>query len=183
MGVLSAYVAVKFVQYLSTPFERWDAFKMGLIDKEGKKLRAPKTPAEREEFSSWMNLIRNTKRCVQKFPGGKSLVASLATAYLLLRDSKETEFSSDQYRELLREGGFNVPTLLLTEEEEPDLVPGTILVRPGLLADHLEERGIGPIIEAKRVIPGDFVLGLRTVTLIDTADREIQACVTDLCQG
>ena len=35
-GILDAFVAYKFVKLLSTPFDKTDAYKLGIIDEKGK---------------------------------------------------------------------------------------------------------------------------------------------------
>ena len=35
-GVIDIYLVYQFLRRLATPFEKWDAYKTGVIDKEGK---------------------------------------------------------------------------------------------------------------------------------------------------
>lgn len=91
---LSVYVAIKFVSALVTPFKEWKAYKLGLINADGDKIRDPATDEERKQFTTWMNLIRNVKRLLVKVPGGQSKIASFAVAYALLKDSIEKEANS-----------------------------------------------------------------------------------------
>ena len=86
---ISIVIAIKFVSQLAKPFEEWKAYKLGLIDIDGNKIRDPKTTEEKRQFTAWMNLIRNLKRMLVKLPGGRSQIASLAVAFMMLKDSIE----------------------------------------------------------------------------------------------
>ena len=88
MGVVSGFVSLKFIQLLTKPFQKWDAYKMGLIDKKGFKIRDAKNKNEEKEFASWMNIIRKIKIMLEKFaPGGRvAALSSFAAALYLLKE-------------------------------------------------------------------------------------------------
>ena len=78
---------------LVTPFEQTDAYKMGIIDKNGKVLRKAKTLTTGKEKDSYTLLHRfvfNLKRLVNLIPGGKSKLGTYAAALgLLLKEQKD----------------------------------------------------------------------------------------------
>jgi len=74
------------IKKLSTPFEEWPAFEMGLIDDNGKKLKEPKSFKERDAWTVFDRFIANLKRIMQRFVG-KSRFAAVATSAFLLKDS------------------------------------------------------------------------------------------------
>jgi len=78
-----------FLKRLTTPFDETDAFKLGIIDERGKKIKDPKTKEEELSFSSYNRLIFNIKKLIEKIPGGKSRLASYAAALYLIRESQE----------------------------------------------------------------------------------------------
>jgi hypothetical protein len=86
---ISIVIAIKFVSQLAKPFEEWKAYQLGLIDADGNKIRDPQTAEEKRQFTAWLNLIRNLKRMLVKLPGGRSQIASLAVAFMMLKDSIE----------------------------------------------------------------------------------------------
>lgn len=59
------------------PFEKWEAYKLGIIDKEGKIKRAPKNLKEKSAFTPLDNVISQIKRLIPK-----RLWYLLTTAYL-----------------------------------------------------------------------------------------------------
>lgn len=92
MGVLSragdlAYT-LRFLRLLTTKFEDTSAFKYGLIDAEGKKLRSPKTSEEKSSYNSFHRLVFNLKKLLAKVPGGSSKFASYASALFLLKEKE-----------------------------------------------------------------------------------------------
>lgn len=98
---LSIFIAIKFVSQLAKPFDEWKAYEMGLIDIDGNKIKEPKTPEEKKQFSSWLNLIRNLKRMLVKLPGGRSQIASLAVAFMMLKDGIERKSGQKISKEAL----------------------------------------------------------------------------------
>lgn len=83
-------IAFKVLYMLVTPFEKTDAFKLGIIDKDGvalKKVQDLKTDEEKAAYSYLTRLVFNLKRLIGKLPGGKTQIASLAAAYFLVKES------------------------------------------------------------------------------------------------
>ena len=87
-GVIDLYLAYRFLKNLVLPFEKWDAFKAGVIDKDGAILipKKDRTPEQRASFGYFDLIGMNLKKLLGKLPGGKSAIASYAAALLLLRE-------------------------------------------------------------------------------------------------
>jgi hypothetical protein len=94
------------VRRLATPFKEWEAFKLGIIDENGKVLKKRKDltlAAERKAFGVFDVMILNIKKLLAKVPGGSTRIASYAAALYLIREwnhfsdsSMLTEDISDQ---------------------------------------------------------------------------------------
>lgn len=86
-------ITYRVIKMLVTPFEQTDAYKMGIIDKNGKVLRKAKTLTTGKEKDSYTLLHRfvfNLKRLVNLIPGGKSKLGTYAAALgLLLKEQKD----------------------------------------------------------------------------------------------
>lgn len=78
--------AFRFVRLLVQKWENTDAFKLGLIDKNGKTINKAKLPAERAAYTYFHRLVFNIKRLIGRIPFGKSALASWATALFLLKE-------------------------------------------------------------------------------------------------
>jgi hypothetical protein len=87
-GVVDLAAIYMFLKRLVTPFEQWDAYKTGLIDKNGKVIvdKADRTPEQNKSFGYFDRLVANLKKLLGKIPGGKTRIASFAAALLLLRE-------------------------------------------------------------------------------------------------
>jgi hypothetical protein len=83
--------AYQFLRRLVTPFVKTDAYKLGIIDKEGNNL-IPKsdftTDDQRNAYTYFNVLIFNLKKLLGKLPFGKTALASFAAAVLLLREER-----------------------------------------------------------------------------------------------
>ncbi|CAB5220868.1 hypothetical protein UFOVP247_49 [uncultured Caudovirales phage] len=87
MAIMDIYMIYQFIRKLVTPFTEMPAYRLGIIDNQGKflKQRAQFTQAEQQACTYFDILIINLKRLIAKVPGGKSQLASYAAALLLTR--------------------------------------------------------------------------------------------------
>lgn len=89
MQLLDAAATYLFLNKLVTPFEKWDACKLGIIDHEGNVLKSRNdltTSAEKKAFGYFDILAVNLKKLLAKVPGGKTALGSYAAALLLLKE-------------------------------------------------------------------------------------------------
>jgi len=93
-SAVNLFVALKFVKLLATPWKDWEAFKLGLIDNSGNKIKKAETSEEKSAMSIFHILTKNVKRLLEKIPFGKSKLATYATALYLIRE----EYGDDSYR-------------------------------------------------------------------------------------
>ena len=79
----------RFIKKLSTPFNKWRAFKHGIIDSDGNILKSRDDLTSRNERDSFTNfdlLVLNMKKTIAKLPGGQSRLASYAAALYLIKE-------------------------------------------------------------------------------------------------
>jgi hypothetical protein len=88
MDLVSTYLSYRLVKLLGTPFENWEAFKLGIIDSKGKIIKEPETSEEKRSFTSFERIIKNIKIAISKLVGYSKAAAILSTIYLL-RDNVE----------------------------------------------------------------------------------------------
>ena len=93
MGIIASigniYFVYQFLKKLVTPFEKTEAFKLGIIDKDGKilkKRRDLETTAEKGAYNLSDTLVWNLKKIMGKIPFGKSKLASYAAALWLIKE-------------------------------------------------------------------------------------------------
>jgi hypothetical protein len=91
-NLVDLYVVYRILRRLTQPFTDWQAFKLGVIDADGKILKKPqdrRTQAEQESLTTFDVLIMNLKKLIQQLPLGKTKIASYAAALLLIKEEKE----------------------------------------------------------------------------------------------
>jgi hypothetical protein len=88
-SIINAIIAYNIIKDMSTPFDKTNAFKLGVIDKNGKIL-VPKSERTREQNQSIPSLLTvlawNLKKILSKVGIGRSTIASFTSAILLLRE-------------------------------------------------------------------------------------------------
>ena len=101
-------ITYRVIKMLVTPWKQHDAYKLGIIDDNGKVLRKAKTLKSAKEKDSYTILHRfvfNLKRLLGLLPGGKSKFASYATALALLikenKDINAVELERGLYKHLI----------------------------------------------------------------------------------
>lgn len=104
---------------MARPFNEWAAYNMGLIDEKGKKIKDAKTDDEKDQFSRFMNIVRNIKRTVNKLSGSaETKLGNLLVGAALLREHvSESEPRVDP---------DNFPFMFLRELEPKYLKAGEI---------------------------------------------------------
>lgn len=98
-SVFNAFVAYQFLKTLTTKWDQMEAYKLGIIDANGKQLKKTaelETAKEKQAYTIFHRLVFNLKRILERFPFGKSRIASYSAAFALLRESRE-DFSADEY--------------------------------------------------------------------------------------
>ena len=85
---IDLFVAYRFLRILTTPWEDQPAYKLGIIDKDGKLLRKAaslRTIDEKQAFTLLHRLVFNLKRILSKIPGVRTKIGTYATALFLLK--------------------------------------------------------------------------------------------------
>lgn len=118
-STIDALIVLRFLKKLTTPFEKMEAFKLGIIDASGNVLRKRKTLGKEKELEAFTLLDRvviNLKKILSKIPGGKSRLASYAAALWLLKEEKNLqEYLKDP--ELLYESFYD-HMILVNEDKQ-----------------------------------------------------------------
>ena len=104
---IDLFVTYRFLRLLTTPFEDTDAFKFGIIDEKGNRIKLPKStkPAVELATSELKNsytilhkLVFNIKKIFAKVPGLRTKVGTYAAALFLLKDTfKESVNDPDMF--------------------------------------------------------------------------------------
>ena len=86
---IDLFVTYRFVKLLTTPFEKTDAYKMGIIDKDGFRVKGKilYKQSEQSAYTVLHKLVFNIKRIFAKVPGLRTRMGTYAAALFLLKDT------------------------------------------------------------------------------------------------
>jgi hypothetical protein len=99
-------IAMKILKMLVTPFKDTEAYKLGIVDENGKLLRRVATFTKEQEFDSYNYLTRfvfNIKRLLNKI-GKENMLKSLAAAIYLIKEHEELiakDLSEEQLEDMM----------------------------------------------------------------------------------
>ena len=125
----------RFIRMLVLKWPEWDAYKLGIIDKDGKRIKSTKIDGD-EMRSAWTPFIRlcaNIKRLISKIPGGGSRLGGFVSALYLIKengnlkdkdikkilesvDINDLEFLSEENQWFIKEDGTISPGIYQLNE-------------------------------------------------------------------
>ena len=104
---IDLFVTYRFLRLLTTPFEDTDAFKFGIIDEQGNRIKkkgSTKPEVElatselKNSYTILHKLVFNIKKIFNKVPGLRTKVGTYAAALFLLKDTfKESVDDPDMF--------------------------------------------------------------------------------------
>ena len=116
------FVTYRFLKLLTTPFEKMDAYQLGIIDEKGNRILKPKSTKPAVELSTTElknaytilhKLVFNIKKIFNKIPGLRTKVGTYAAALFLLKDTFKEEVSDPdvfekEFIKFLKEEGIEL---------------------------------------------------------------------------
>ena len=112
-----------------TPFEKTDAYRLGIIDADGKRILVPgttnkptplRTVEEKSAYTVLHKLVFNIKKIFAKVPGLRTKLGTYAAALFLLKDTfKESVDDPDifekEFMKYLKEQGYEIDDTISEE--------------------------------------------------------------------
>lgn len=112
MTIIDTLITIRILKMLVTPFKDTDAYKFGIIDINGKKIRNPKTQEEENSYDMLHRLVFRLKRIINLVPVENKNFLSYAAAYALIRECYTNQEEPDdidiRYAQKLLEGVDNI---------------------------------------------------------------------------
>ena len=123
---IDLFVTYRFIKLLVTPFEKTEAFKLGIIDENGNRMMPPpvagvrqtkaeplRTTEEKNAYTILHKLVFNIKKIFGKVPGLRTKLGTYAAALFLLKDTfKESVDDPDmfekEFMKYLKEEGYEI---------------------------------------------------------------------------
>lgn len=135
----------RFIRMLVMDWKNWDAYKLGIIDENGKRQRKVEidTDEKRSAYTPFIRLCANIKRLTSKIPGGSTRLGSFAAALYLIKE--KFELTDKQLEKIIEKCNIDTYDILAEENqwfmlEDKQLSPGMYRVyNPKLLNTSCEE--------------------------------------------
>ena len=126
---IDLFVTYRFIKLLVTPFEKTDAYRLGIIDADGKRILEPgttnkpttlRTVEEKSAYNVLHKLVFNIKKIFAKVPGLRTKLGTYAAALFLLKDTfKESVDDPDifekEFMKYLKEQGYEIDDTISEE--------------------------------------------------------------------
>ena len=93
MNVVDTVIVFRILKMMTRKWSEMDAYKFGLIDDNGKRIKTkkPKTSEEKNSFTLLHRLVFNLKRVLELLPFGRTRLASYAASLALLKEHFEID--------------------------------------------------------------------------------------------
>ena len=126
---IDLFVTYRFIKLLVTPFEKTDAYRLGIIDADGKRILVPgttnkptplRTVEEKSAYTVLHKLVFPIKKIFAKVPGLRTKLGTYAAALFLLKDTfKESVDDPDifekEFMKYLKEEGYEIDDTISEE--------------------------------------------------------------------
>ena len=188
---IDLFVTYRFIKLLVTPFEKTEAFKLGIIDKNGNRVMPPRDPKtniqvkkpeplrtseEKSAYTILHKLVFNIKKIFGKVPGLRTKLGTYAAALFLLKDTfKESVDDPDvfekEFMKYLKEQGLEIDDSISEEVVGfGEVLPkGEYVLKQDILNKEEEELTArkGDIVNAyEDVPPVDTILGVEIFPVV-----------------
>jgi hypothetical protein len=203
---IDLFVTYRFIKLLVTPFKDTDAFKLGIIDKDGNRIMPPpkggvrqtkpetlSTSEEKAAYTVLHKLVFNIKKLFGKVPGLRTKLGTYAAALFLLKDTfKESVDDPDvferEFMKYLKEEGYEIDTTI-TENVMGfgEVLPkGEYVLTNDILnseEEELQAKKGDKVVTFEDEPPIDTVLGIEIFPVIHVKTQEkIYVSLEDLNQ-
>ena len=123
---IDLFVTYRFIKLLVTPFEKTDAYKLGIIDENGNRIMPPpvggvrqtkpeplRTIDEKNAYTILHKLVFNIKKIFGKVPGLRTKLGTYAAALFLLKDTfkehvEDPDVFEKEFMKYLKEEGYEI---------------------------------------------------------------------------
>tara|TARA_B100002019_G_scaffold180540_1_gene155875 strand:- start:699 stop:1292 length:594 start_codon:yes stop_codon:yes gene_type:complete len=105
---IDLFVTYRFLKLLVTPWDKQEAYKLGIIDKNGSRIKSKKlvTSDEKSAFTLLHRLVFNCKRIMSKIPLVRTQLGTYVTALFLLKEHYGIKIPEQQVTKYLMENNM-----------------------------------------------------------------------------
>ena len=118
---IDLFVTYRFIRLLTTPFEKSDAYNLGIIDKDGNRTDMKLTTSnEKNAYTVLHKLVFNIKKLFGKVPGLRTKVGTYAAALFLLKDTfkehvEDPQMFEKEFLKYLKENNIELDDSIVEE--------------------------------------------------------------------
>jgi len=191
---IDLFVTYRFIKLLVTPFEKTEAFKLGIIDKDGARVKEKtvargmqptqlNTIEEKGAYTILHKLVFNIKKIFAKVPGLRTKVGTYAAALFLLKDTfKESVDDPDvfekEFMKYLKEEGYEIDDSISEEVIGfGEVLPkGEYVLVNDILNKEEEELSAkkgDKVIAFEDESPVDSILGVEIFSVVHEKSKEV----------
>ena len=154
----------RFIRLLVMDWKSWDAYKEGLIDEDGKRIKTVKmdTDAKKSSYTPFIRLAANVKRLISKIPGGGTKLGSFAAGLFLIKENYNLK--DDSLKNILEKCGIDSLDFLTENKmgwfilDDKQLIPGIYRVKESKILNKNFEEWVWPK-DQIRVLENCFPVG------------------------
>lgn len=92
--LLDNLIAFRILHILLTPIEKSDAYRLGIVDKNGKQIKKPKTEEERDSWTNLTKIIFKLKGIIAKNLQGEKDLRSIANSMHIAKECQHYDADS-----------------------------------------------------------------------------------------
>lgn len=189
---IDLFVTYRFIKLLVTPFEKTEAFKLGIIDKDGNRMLVPGTTnrptsldrtEEKNAYTILHKLVFNIKKIFGKVPGLRTKLGTYAAALFLLKDTfkehvDDPDVFEKEFMKYLKEQGYELDdTISETVIGFGEVLPkGDYVLVNDILNKEEEEltaKKGDKVIAFEDVPPVDTILGVEIFSVVHEKTKEV----------
>ncbi len=188
---IDLFVTYRFIKLLVMPFEKTEAFKLGIIDKDGKRAVVPGTNRpttlntidEKNAYTILHKLVFNIKKIFGKVPGLRTKLGTYAAALFLLKDTfkehvDDPDVFEKEFMKYLKEEGYELDdTITETVIGFGEVLPkGDYVLVNDILNKEEEEltaKKGDKVIAFEDVPPVDTILGVEIFSVVHEKTKEV----------
>lgn len=184
---IDLFVTYRFIKLLVTPWNKQEAFKLGLIDANGKRTdKKPQTSDEKAAFTLLHRMVFNFKRIMSKIPLVRTQLGTYATALFLLKENYGIKIPERQVTKYLMENNMVDFNANVSEEVIGfgNMLPaGEYSLKDQVTADddEIDAQKGDRVIAIEDTPPSDTVLGVDIFPVVhQRSNKKIYVSLEDI---
>jgi len=182
---IDLFVTYRFIRLLTTPFVDSDAYKLGIIDENGRRTDKQLTTAkEKNSYTVLHKLVFNIKKIFGKVPGLRTKLGTYAAALFLLKDTfkehiEDPDMFEKEFLKYLKENNIELDDTIAEEVtlDNGKLSKGIYVLTQDIVSgldgeDEIEALQGDEVETLEDIAPEDTILGVDVFPVIHRKTKQ-----------